>query len=181
MAIYAEERTERERPSFVRWQAVLSGAAVGLAVFFILSALWFALAGTTRTGFFGKNLAWFALGDALFAALVAGGVSGYVHSIRGRGPGLMVGLTTWGLIMFAALIIGTPQLATVFSANTTGNAAAANALSTSQLWATFGAFIGGFVLAGLAGSWGGGSPGAHAVRRHHDVPVAPERMERRAG
>jgi hypothetical protein len=78
MAIYAEERTERERPSFVRWQAVLSGAAVGLAVFFILSALWFA-------------------------------------------------------------------------------------------------------LAGLAGSWGGGSPGAHAIRRHRDEPVESGRIERRAG
>src|SRR5581483_395016 len=79
-----------------------------------------------------------------------------------------------------ALLIGTPQLTTVFQANTTGNAAAAHTLTNSQLWATFGAFVGGFVLAGLAGSWGGGSPEMHAVRRRRD-PAAPERMERRAG
>jgi hypothetical protein len=157
MAVYTEQNVEG--PSYVRWQAVLSGAAVGLAVFFILSALWFALAGTARTGFFGKNLAWFALADALVAALVAGYIGGYVLSIRGRTPGMLTGLTVWGVIMFAALIVNTPQLTTVFDANTTGNAAAARVLTHSQLWATFGAFLGGFVLAGLAGGVGGGSPG----------------------
>ncbi len=180
MAVYTEQNVEA--PSYVRWQAVLSGAAVGLAVFFILSALWFALAGTSRTDFFGKNLAWFALADALVAALVAGYIGGYVLSIRGRTPGMLTGLTVWGVIMFAALVVGTPELTTVFNANTTGNAAAAHLLTHSQLWATFGAFFGGFVLAGFAGGVGGGSPGARASRQGQQTeePVPGGRLGRRA-
>jgi hypothetical protein len=172
MATYTEQMEGIERPSYVAWQAVLSGAAVGLAVFFILSALWFALAGSSGTGFFGKNLAWFALGDALFSAAVAGYVGGLTMRTRGRGPGMLTGLTVWGVIMFAALLIGTPQLATVFQANTTGNAGASHLLSNSQLWATFGAFIGGFGLAGMAGAMGGES---RARASHTGGAVAGER------
>lgn len=148
-----------ERPHLVHWAAVLSGAAVGFAVFFIVSALWFALAGSSGTNFFAKNLAWFLLGDALFAALVAGFVGGYIGGFRQASSGLLIGLSIWGLLMFIALVLRTPQLNLVYQASTRAQGQAANFLSSSTLWATFGAFIGGFVLAGWAGVAGSAAAG----------------------
>jgi hypothetical protein len=168
------ERDPVERAPLVRWPAVLSGAAVGFATFFIVSALWFALAGTSGTNFFSHNLAWFLLGDALFASIVAGYVGGYVLRLREAHAGALTGLTVWGLLMFISLIIGFPQLSTVLHANEAGTGAAANAIASSTLWATFGAFVGGFLLAGLSGASGAKTTDPLWRRRIRLVRTTPE-------
>ncbi len=142
-------RSGTARATLTRWSAVLSGTAVGFAVFIILSALWLALAGTTQTNFFGRNLEWFALADVLVAAICGGFIAAYVQDVRGATAGALTGLVVWGTVMFVALIIDVPQLSTVLFVNTTGNEAAADRLSTSALWATFAAVAGGFVLPAL--------------------------------
>lgn len=174
------ERAAVERAPLVRWPAVLSGAAVGFAAFFIVSALWFALAGTSRTNFFAHNLAWFLLGDALFAALVAGYVGGFVLRLREGHAGALTGLTIWGLLMFISLIIGFPQVTGILGASATANGAAASTVAGSALWATFGAFLGGFVLAGTAGAAGAKTVDPLWNRRRRmtapaAVPAAPPR------
>lgn len=161
-----------ERPRLVHWAAVLAGAAVGFAAFFIVSALWFALAGTAGTNFFAHNLAWFLLGDALFAALVAGYVGGLVGRLRHLVSGMITGFTVWGLLMFIAILLRMPELTGIFRVSATGAGETARFLSSSALWATFGAFIGGFFLAGVAGAAGAESRRTPDYRWRVRAPIA---------
>jgi hypothetical protein len=76
--------------------------------------------------------------------------------------------------MFISLIIGFPQLSTVLHANEAGTGAAADAIASSTLWATFGAFVGGFLLAGLSGASGAKTTDPLWRRRIRLVRTTPE-------
>jgi hypothetical protein len=135
--------------SWVSWGAVFSGALIGAAVMTLLGLLWYAIA-ASGSRFISDNLHWFLGGTAILATFLAGLCAGWFIADRGPVIGAMHGLTEWGLITFAVVIVG-PGLVTIFR-----SLAAAGALPSvaSWLWASFWS-----VLIGLAAAVGGGAIG----------------------
>ena len=152
-------------PMLSRWSAVLSGAAVAFGTFFSLMLLWLWLA--TYSSFFGDNLHWFSLGTALFAALCCGYVAGYVEDWRGRGVGMWNGMTSWGVVLTISTAFALP-----FFLNSLGTGTPAHrlaALDSATLLSFFVSYLGGMILAGIAGAYG-----AAARRPNSLFRITPE-------
>jgi len=153
-------RTGRDirRPTLVRWGAVLSGGAIGLALLTLLSALWFALAFGSEVDQVRDNLEWY-LGISAVVSLFAGGyLSGYLAGVRGWGPGTLNGLTLWGALLIITLSVGVPSLLNIFNLGRIASAAQGGAIAPgvdSAMWATFWSLLGAMVAAALGGALGG--------------------------
>jgi hypothetical protein len=142
-----------ENGSVVSWGAVFSGALTGVAVMTLLSLLWYAI-GVGGSTFMSDNIRWFIGGTAILSTFLAGLFSGWFAVNRGRGNGLVQGLTTWALITFA-VVVGGPGIATLFRLLTE----ATGPSSTSNwLWASFWS-----VLISLAAALVGGAIGGATV------------------
>jgi len=92
----------------VRWGPVVAGVVVGLGAFALVDALWFAIAAGGGDGWVTGNLDWFVGGTAIGALLVAGFIAGFLSGVRGAGAGMANGVTTWGLLVVLSLIGGIP-------------------------------------------------------------------------
>lgn len=179
MATRTETITTRDRDvtGSRGWGPVLSGSAAAFVTFVTFSALWMALA-AMGSDWVGSNLAWFELFTALGAAPVGGFVAGWLQSDDAR-SGTFQGLATWGLVIFAGLIVGVPSSAAVFSGATnialqslTGGQNVATQLGqvSAELWSTFVIFGGGALLAAIAGAAGSGL-GTGRARTRDEVVV----------
>jgi hypothetical protein len=135
--------------NLVRWGPVFAGAIIGLAIMLLLGALWSAWAQET-TGV-ADNLEWFFFGSAIFSLLVAGFLAGFLAGTRGWGPGLLHGLTVWGLILVGLIAAGVPSAQAIFDAAATP----IDDIGGTALWATFLGMAVGLVLAAIGGVLGG--------------------------
>jgi hypothetical protein len=170
----------------LKWSAVFGGLVLGLALLMVLSTLWLALGYGSEIETIQDNLGWFVGISAIVSLFVAGILTGYLSGVRGTGPGLLHGLTLWGLLMLASVTVGIPALLNVFGLNqlvSTGTATANTLTNTSNdgtLWVTFWTLLGGFIAAGLGGMIGASftraEPGSVNVnQRVIRRDVAPDR------
>jgi hypothetical protein len=143
------DRTAHSGRSWVSWGAVFSGALIGAAVMTLLGLFWYAIA-AYGPNFVSDHITWFLGCSAVLSTFVAGLFAGWFADGRGPLIGAMQGLTEWGLVTFAVVIVG-PGLVTIFRA-----LAASEALTHggTWLWASFWS-----VLIGLAAAVGGGAVG----------------------
>jgi hypothetical protein len=155
-----ENATGDNVPSpLLKWSAVFGGLVLGLAMLLLLSSLWLALAYGSEVDTIRDNLRWFMGASAVLSLFVAAILTGYLSGVRGAGPGLLHGLTLWGLLMLLSVTVGIPALLNVFGLNALANGAATATTLSSRgsdgtLWVTFWTLIGGFVAAGLGGMIG---------------------------
>lgn len=144
----------------LKWSAVFGGLVLGLALLMLLSTMWLALAYGSEMATIRNNLGWFVGISAIVSLFAAGLLTGYLSGVRGAGPGLLHGLTLWGLLMLISVTVGIPALLNVFGLNqlvSTGAATANTLTNTSNdgtLWVTFWTLLGGFIAAGLGGMIG---------------------------
>jgi hypothetical protein len=143
-------------PMLSRWSAILSGAAVGLGAFFAVMTFWLIFVADGR-GFFVRNLDWFVLGTALFAAAVTGYVAGYVEDWRGAGVGMWNGIASWALIIVGASMFVLPNFLRPLTASRNNGAPLVAALDTQTMIVICIAFLGGVILAGSAAAWSASS------------------------
>jgi hypothetical protein len=156
--------------TLIHWGSVFAGAVWALAITVLLSALWLALAYGSEVHGIRANIEWFLAGSAMFALLVGGFVAGWLPGVRGWTPGLVNGMTVWGLMLTLSLLIGIPSViggAAAFGGNILGSVAnaggAAKSVTATQaadtsLWAGFWTALVGFVLAAVGGAIGGATP-----------------------
>ena len=90
--------------SWVSWGAVFSGALIGMAVMTLLALFWFAIAAGEQN-WVGNNIGWFIGGSAIVATFLAGVFAGWLGSRRGPAIGMVQGLTLWGLLTFAFVVV----------------------------------------------------------------------------
>lgn len=167
MAFDAETSTPTGRAiapgrSWVSWGAVFSGALIGSAVMTLLSLLWYAIA-TAGPNFVSDNIAWFLGGTAIVSTFLAGLFAGWFVSRRDLTIGAVQGLTEWGLLTFAVVIVG-PGLATILRSML---AMRATVTGSTWLWASFWS-----VLIGLAAAVIGGIVGGTMVVRDRRTAAA---------
>jgi hypothetical protein len=154
--------------TLIHWGSVFAGAVWALAITVLLSALWLALAYGSEVHGVRANIEWFLAGSAMFALLVGGFIAGWLPGVRGWTPGLINGMTVWGLMLTVSLLIGIPSIiggAAAFGGNILGSVAngGARGVATTQaadtsLWAGFWTALVGFVLAAIGGAIGGATP-----------------------
>jgi putative membrane protein (TIGR04086 family) len=155
--------------TLIHWGSVFAGAVWALAITVLLSALWLALAYGSEVHGIRANIEWFLAGSAMFALFVGGFIAGWLPGVRGWTPGLINGMTVWGLMLTVSLLIGIPSIiggAAAFGGNILGsvaNAGGTKAVTATQaadtsLWAGFWTALIGFVLAALGGALGGATP-----------------------
>ena len=154
----------------IHWGSVFAGAVWALAVTVLLSALWLALGYASEVDFVRDNTEWFLAASAMIALLVGGFLAGWLPGVRGWGPGVINGMTVWGLILTISLLIGVPSVlggAAALLDNVGGvsriTGAGGQSLASGRgvdpgLWAGFFTALVGFVLAALGGALGGASP-----------------------
>lgn len=151
--------TDNVPSPLLKWSAVFGGLVLGLAMLLLLSSLWLALAYGSEMSTIGDNLGWFMGASAVLSLFVAAILTGYLSGVRGAGPGLLHGLTLWGLLMLLSVTVGIPALLNVFGLNALATGAATATTLTARghdgtLWVTFWTLVGGFVAAGLGGMVG---------------------------
>jgi putative membrane protein (TIGR04086 family) len=175
--------------TLIHWGAVFAGVVWALAITVLLSALWLALAYGSEIAGIRNNIEWFLAGSAMFALLVGGFVAGWTPGVRGWAPGLLNGMTVWGLMLTASLLLGIPSVlggAAAFGGNVIGavtnagtggaGGAAANQAADTALWAGFWTALIGLVLAALGGALGGASPRDEAM---YETMTRDDRGDRR--
>src|SRR5215471_414719 len=151
-----------------RWSAILCGVAVALGAFLVVTSVWLVFV-ASGYDFFVRNFDWFILGTALFSAMVAGYVAGYVEDWRGAAVGLWNGLASWALIVVVASVFVLPNFLRplTVSHRATGFL---QSLDYQMMVVICCAFGGGFILAGITASL------AAAARRpkslYHITPEA---------
>jgi hypothetical protein len=151
--------TDNVPSPLLKWSAVFGGLVLGLAMLLLLSSLWLALAYGSDVHTIRDNLGWFMGASAVLSLFVAAILTGYLSGVRGTGPGLLHGLTLWGLLMLLSVTVGIPALLNVFGLNALATGATtvdtlSSRGSDGTLWVTFWTLIGGFVAAGLGGMIG---------------------------
>jgi len=181
----AEPRRGR---TLIHWGSVFAGAVWALAITVLLSALWLALGYGSEIAGIRDNIEWFLAGSAMLALFVGGFLAGWAPGVRGWTPGLLNGMTVWGLILVVSLLIGVPSVlggAAAFGGNIIGgitNAGAngapvgATQAADTGLWAGFWTALIGFALAALGGALGGSTPRDESMYE----TMTPDREERRA-
>jgi hypothetical protein len=135
-----------------RWGAILCGTAVGLGTFFVVMSVWLVMVAGGRDLFI-RDLDWFILGTALFAAVITGYVAGYVEDWRGAGFGVWNGLASWGLIVVFASMFVLPNFLRPLTASHEASGFL-QSLDFQMMVVVCCAFGGGLILAGIAGSIG---------------------------
>jgi putative membrane protein (TIGR04086 family) len=168
-----EQRNPRSLPrgrALVHWGSVFAGAVWALAVTVLLSALWLALGWGSEIDAVQDNIEWFLAGSAMVALFVGGYLAGWLPGVRGWGPGVINGMTVWGLILTVSLLIGVPTVlggaATLLDnaggiarvTGTGGQSLTPGNDADPGLWAGFLTALIGFVLAAVGGAIGGASP-----------------------
>jgi hypothetical protein len=133
----------------VRWGPVVAGVVVGLGGFALLDALWFAVAAGGGNGWVTGNLEWFVGGTGIGALLVAGFVAGLLSGSRGAGAGIANGCTAWGLLVVLSLVGGIPGALGLSGALDLGLTA------RQALWTLFWSLLVGLASAALGGLLGG--------------------------
>jgi hypothetical protein len=136
--------------SWVSWGAVFSGALIGAAVMTLLSLLWYAIA-VGGPNFVSDNITWFLGGTAIVATFLAGLFAGWFASGRGPEIGVVQGLTEWGLLTFAVVVVG-PGLATILRSLLVTRA---TVTGQTWLWASFWSVLIGLAVALIGGALGG--------------------------
>ena len=149
-------------PDVVRWTAVIAGVVIGLGVFALLNALWWAIEYSAGNGWVSHNLAWLLGGSAAFSLLLAGLIAG----VRGALAGLINGATAWGLLFLLSLTEIIPGGVNLTSKLRVGVEQGATTVGwypgvggrftvTSTLWTPFWSLLVGLVLAVIGGIVGG--------------------------
>ena len=136
--------------SVVGWGAVFSGALIGVGVMALLTSLWFAISSGVGVNWVGSHLNWFVGGTAILSLFLAGLFAAWFNESRSIGAGLVHGITEWGLVSTAMLLL-VPGVIGVAVASTTVGAG----LDGGFLWTTFWS-----LLIGLGTSLAGGLVGA---------------------
>ncbi len=156
--------------ALVHWGSVFAGAVWALAVTVLLSALWLALGYASEVDFIRDNIEWFLGASAMIGLFIGGYLAGWVPGVRGWGPGVINGMTVWGLILTISLLIGVPSVLGGAAAlldnvggvsrvtGTGGQSLATQGGVDPGLWAGFFTALIGFLLAALGGALGGASP-----------------------
>lgn len=80
-------------PDVVRWAAVIAGVVIGLGIFTMLNALWWAIEYSAGDGWVSRHLAWLLGGSAAVSLLLAGLIAGAIAGVRGTLAGLINGAT----------------------------------------------------------------------------------------
>jgi putative membrane protein (TIGR04086 family) len=161
-------RTYPRGRALIHWGSVFAGAVWALALTVLLSALWLALGYGSEIGTIRDNLEWFLAASAMLALFVGGYLAGWLPGVRGWAPGLINGMTVWGLMITVSLLIGVPSVlggAAALLDNVGGVSRVTGGGGQSLgngvdpgLWAGFLTALIGFVLAALGGALGGASP-----------------------
>jgi tetrahydromethanopterin S-methyltransferase subunit B len=152
-------------PDVVRWAAVIAGVVIGLGIFAMLNALWWAIEYSAGDGWVSRNLAWLLGGSAAVSLLLAGLIAGAIAGVRGTLAGLVNGATAWGLLFLVSLTAIIPGGLNLTSklrsgveqgATTLGGYPGAGARFTVAwtLWTTFWSLLVGLVLAVVGGMLG---------------------------
>ena len=156
--------------TLIHWGSVFAGAVWALAVTVLLSALFLALGYASEVDFIRDNIEWFLAISAMVGLFVGGYLAGWSPGVRGWGPGVLNGMTVWGLILTISLLIGIPSVLGGAAAlldnvggvsritGTGGRSLASGEGVDPGLWAGFFTALIGFVLAALGGALGGASP-----------------------
>lgn len=157
----------------VRWGAIVTGAVWGLAIMAVLTSLWLALAFASGIDVVRDELEWFLAGSGAFALFVAGLLAGILTDNRGTGSGWLHGMTAWGTLLIATLILGVPSIFGLFSEVQLRTIDGGDVLGTGvsdAMWPTFITLVVGAVAAAIGGLIGGaprrsvGSSGLEAAR-----------------
>lgn len=153
-------------PDVVRWAAVIAGVIIGLGIFAMLNALWWAVEYSAGDSWVSRNLAWLLGGSAAVSLLLAGLIAGAIAGVRGTLAGLINGATAWGLLFLLSLTAiipgginltsklrsGVEQGATTFG----GYPGAGGGFTVAwTMWTTFWSLLVGLVLAVIGGILGG--------------------------
>jgi hypothetical protein len=176
--------------TLIHWGSVFAGAVWALAITVLLSALWLALGYGSEIAGIRNDIEWFLAGSAMFALLVGGFIAGWTPGVRGWAPGLLNGMTVWGLMLTVSLLLGIPSVlggAAAFGGNIIGSVTnagsgagsgtvAANLAADTALWAGFWTALIGLVLAALGGALGGASPRDEAM---YETMTPEDRDDRR--
>jgi MFS family permease len=152
------EDTTTSASSLISWGPVFAGAVIGLGLAVMVSALWFALAFDRGTAAFRNYLEWWLAGTAIGATLVGAFIAGLTSARRGRGSGLLEGLTLWGVLVIVLLTVGTSAAAifgTTFNLTVNGTT---YTITTTTYWSVFWTLLSGFGAAALGGILGGSIP-----------------------
>ena len=165
------ERNPRSLPrgrALIHWGSIFAGAVWALAVTVLLSSLFLALGYASEMQAIRDNLEWFLAAAAMVGLFVGGYLAGWLPGVRGWGPGVINGMTVWGLILTVSLLIGVPSVlggAAALLDNVGGVSRVTGAGGQSLgndvdpgLWAGFLTALIGFVLAAAGGAIGGASP-----------------------
>jgi putative membrane protein (TIGR04086 family) len=75
-----------------------------LAVTVLLSALWLALGYASEVNAVRDNIEWFLAASAMIGLFVGGFLAGWLPGVRGWGPGVINGMTVWGIILTISAI-----------------------------------------------------------------------------
>jgi hypothetical protein len=182
-------------PDVVRWAAVISGVVIGLGIFAMLNALWWAIEYSAGDGWVSRNLAWLLGGSAAISLLLAGLTAGAIAGAQGTLAGLINGATAWGLLFLVSLTAIVPSGMNLTSklrsgveqgATTFGGYPGAGGEFTVAwtLWTTFWSLLVGLVLAVIGGIIGGRLrrpvPLADQYPQNADAPVEPRGAYRTA-
>jgi hypothetical protein len=135
--------------TMIRWGAIVAGAVIGVALMVLLVSLFVALGGQATA--IAANVHWFGLVSAAIALFAAGFLAAWLSGVRGVMPGLLHGLTAWGLIFLLAIAFPFPQAFGVMETFATP----LPELGASALWAAFLSLLVGAVLAAVGGLLGG--------------------------
>ncbi len=161
---YTDYGADRGRRTMIRWGAIFGGAVLGMGIFALLTALWFALGFGSEVTAIRDNIEWFVGISSVVSLFAAGYLAGYLSGERGAGPGFLHGMTIWGLLLILTLGVGVPALLNVFNVGQfVGQVEGAGGIAIQRafgvgdapLWATFWSMLGSFLAAGLGGALGG--------------------------
>lgn len=157
--------------SLVSWGSVFAGALIAFAVMTLLGLLWLGINADGSVSSVSDHLNWYLAGSAILATLLAGFFSAWLARDRGLGVGITQGLTEWGLLTLAVVIIA-PGVVTAFRA-----LVSATAISSTRdiYWTSFWAILIGLGAALVGGIVGGLLPSPMSPRT-----VVAQRRDRAA-
>jgi hypothetical protein len=151
-----DSRTEHPPAPLVRWGPTFAGAITAIAATALGMAFWLALGFGSGITWFADNMQWFFLGTALASLLTGGVVAGRVAGARGVTIGTADGVMVWGLVVVASLIpLSLRALALANAGSPTPATQTAFGVSSGNLWALFGALVGGLACTVIGGMIGG--------------------------
>ena len=161
-----------EATPLVQWRAVFGGVVLGLATMLLLTALWLAIGMGSGVAGVMANLDWYLGGSAIFAMLLGGYLAGWLGGVRGASVGLVSGLTVWGLVMLAGLLVAAPAVLGVLGVRqaTSVEGAAQATVAARATWPVFWSLLIGFGAAAIGGLLGGITPrvAAHSMEIVHE-------------